>query len=877
MACNSNTNFTTTVLATPIGVAVAGPDDAPLVFVANAEEDTIQMLRIPQFISDTNFVRGPARYFPLRIQVGAHPTKLAPSDPDPTLFNSFGEQTGGVEYVVVLDMAINAEGAPIPSMAELSLVNAIQQIPQFRPVGGVGQERQERVRFAFADSGSIAADMVGSPIPCAQLPSGTAACKGRYYVAMEEEGTVLAIDLVPPRDGTPANNILPNVPWFAIAASYTVGGYPHKLAISPDGAYLFVADAAEAKVTRVGLSASNQGAIEQRDIGGIPGPLAVSADNTTLLVGRPLQRDIIVMDGANTSSWAIFDANGIYAPQPRCLFACTGDDTSCEGAYDSDRELCVDITGLHATSDPAYPAIYMENVPALITTLGRSRNNNQLLYDCRDVDLDVNNDGRLSTSESDRNSTISIGYDEYAMVITEGDRLTGNVVWLPLKARQGGPLAPLVANNACARTSIDVSASFTETGAVFNGALDPLYQIGRYLGPCPTAPERNRFSCFNDPSGGSFVILPGNTPVTNNSFDGAIQHQATFNFRWEGILQGLDRSNGGGELVDMGTTASVTTETTTLDIPVTDTLTDVGLDYSAFERIKPQDILQILSTPTTDPTCTAYLAAQGQSSAVCGFERRVRDVYPLPGGTPAIVFDGPRIPVSCFLNQGRIAYRVRAGHQFLVDRNNGPAWRIGLDEQFGPGGQAGQTEPVMFRFRDDLVDIAPDVSACNRYDVQGRVINEQATAFPTLLDSGAAAPNSCDGYVNGSIPPQEVDCGAILRAEAEDPSAPRDPESPFCNGWCQTGILNRQVGFAFTVFDPYRPYIGGRAYGTTGTATTAQDSIPGDVVVYQDPTGQRNSRMFMTFSGANTMIVLDPTNAQNATTSVQDVQIILRN
>ncbi|MBC7794539.1 MAG: hypothetical protein H7Z43_12615, partial [Clostridia bacterium] len=531
------------------------------------------------------------------------------------------------------------------------------------------------------------------------------------------------------------------------------------------------------------------------------------------------------------------------------------------------------------------------------TTLGQAPQNytdafgnDPLLYDCKQVDLDTNNDGSISSGENDRDSTISVAYEEYAMVVIEGDRLTGNVIWLPLKAKTNGPLTPLVANGACAQTSIDISATFSETGAIYSGDFSD-YAIGNYLAPCVAVPERNRFSCFNDASGGGFIVLPGNTPLANASLDGPIQRQGTYNFRWEGILQGLDRTSGGGELVDEGTeTQNVTIAGVSSAVPVTHLMGDVGLDYAAFQRVKPGDIIEILSAPTADPSCDAVLTQQyGSSREVCNFERHVVSVSTQADGTAGVRFDDPPIPVSCFLNQGRIAYKIRAGHQFLIDRNNQAAWRMDLADQFGPGGQTGTTEAVIFRLRSDLADTARTASACNRYDGNGSVLHQIPTT--RSLDNAGRAPigEECDGLEDGLIPGVEnnqaaVDCVTALSDERDpnrDPATTLSSDLAYCNGYCQSGILGRLVGFSFTVYDPYRPYIGGRSYGSSGTATTASDSIPGDIISFQDqnsdPADRNNARLFITFAGSNTLVVLDPTNAQNATTSVQDVQLILRN
>ncbi|MEZ0313964.1 MAG: YncE family protein [Myxococcota bacterium] len=782
--CNNNLQLTTTSLATPVGLAVAG-SLAPHLFIANADEDSIQVVDLPEDFNDTRFVRAPNLYFPLRIPAGARPTRLAASEDQ--------------RYVIVLDSATNS----------LLLIDADAYTKAFDLVGN-------EVSVALTQRGATPTDMIASTQACPD--DGAEDCLARVYVALAATGVILVVDLKTTLDGS--GNVIAG-PFFTPVRAYDVGGEPQRLAASWDGNFVYATDNTAPQVVRIGVS-SSVSSIERRDIGGIGGPVAVSRDNDVLLVGRPLSRDVVVMQGAGDGTWAVFDANPTYTPQPRCLEDCaTGlnvNDTSdnpqeCIEPFASDEDICVDTStgAIRPSGQALYTAIYVDGAPTLITTLGNSAGHASLSYSCNDGDFDLDNDGEISEEEDQRNSSISVSFGEYALVVTEGDRSIGDVYWMPLKAATGAPLTPQLASAGCGRPALDIDVQLVLNG----GDVDDFapYQIGNYMADCVETPNRARFTCARDTSGGGLVVVSGNIPILAAQGSGPLQREGRWDFTWEGVLPGLDRSNGGGELLS-------------------DTLfTDVGLHSEDFQRAKVGDILEILSPPTAAPECVAEI---GEDGRVCRFERRITQaVTPSEDGEDrALITFEPPLEPTCFLAGGRIAYRIRAGDQFLVNRPGSSVWRLGLTDRFGPGGDVATGESIIFELRDDLLTNyvepppaagEPIVGSCNRYDETGKVV----------------------------------------------------PESG------QNALLSRDVRFAVIVRDGFRPYLTGRAYASSGSTLGSAGSIPGDALVYQGPVNALgiapNPKVYITYSGNDTLVGFDPTNADNASRGVPGTQIILRN
>lgn len=785
-ACGNKAKLTSTSFAMPVGMAVAGTTTQHL-FVANADEDTVQIVTIEPNVSNTNFVRGPNLYFPLRIPAGSRPTRLAASDDG--------------RYVIVLDTATSS----------LTLLDADAFVKASDIAGN-------DVTLALTQRGATPTDMVASTVGC---PSGAApGCIARVYVALAAESLVLGVDLVVTRDAD--GNVIAG-PSFMAARSYDIGGSPQRLAVSWDGVFLYATDGAATDVVRVTIAT---GVIERRDIGGYGGPVALSRDGDVLLVGRPQSRDVVVMEGASDSTWTVFDADPLFTPQPRCLTDCASGKNSasldagiappdaplCVAPLVQDEEICVDRDThvLRPTGAP-YTAVFTDGAPALILTIGNSGGSPGLTYSCTDLDRDLNNDGQVSDEENKRNTAVSVSYGEYAMVITEGDRTIGDVYWLPLKIAPGAPLTPQIADGACGKGSLDIDARTVKNDSKV-ADFGP-YQIGNYIAGCLPTPDRARFACVEDASGGGLVVMAGNLPILASQTSGPLLRQGSWVFSWEGVLPGLDRSNGGGQLAEDGLT-----------------FTDVGLHIQDFARARGEsadgagdgDILEIVSSPTGISSC---LDAIGEERRPCSFERRIKTIQEseTDPGRVTITLDAPIEP-TCFLGQGRIAYRVRAGNQFLVGRQGLAPWRMRIDERFGPGGTVATDEPIMFGLRQDLLTNAPPgTSACLRYDSDGKV----------LPDNG------------------------------------------------QNPLLARDVRFAVIVTDAFRPYLTGRTYGSNGRPVGSAGSIPGDILLYQGgPNADGvppNPTVYITYSGSDTLVALVPTNADDASRGVIDTQFILRN
>jgi len=487
---------------------------------------------------------------------------------------------------------------------------------------------------------------------------------------------------------------------------------------------------------------------------------------------------------------------------------------ACVEPLASDEDICIDTStgSIRPSGQAPYAAIYVDGAPTLITTLGSAGGHEPLTYSCNDGDFDIDNDGEISEEEDQRNSSISVSFGEYALVVTEGDRSVGNIYWMPLKAAMGAPLTPQLASAGCGRPALDIDVQLVINGGDVEDFTP--YQIGNYMADCVETPDRARFTCARDASGGGLVVVSGNIPLLAAQGSGPLQREGRWDFTWEGVLPGLDRSNGGGELI----TGSL--------------FSDVGLRTDDFQRVKAGDILEILSTPTSAPDC---VAAIGEDSRICRFERRITAavVASEDGEDRARISFDPPIEPSCFLTGGRIAYRIRAGDQFLVNRQGAAAWRLGLDDRFGPGGDVATTEPIIFELKDDLLtnyvspapaEGQPPIGACDRYDETGKVLPG--------------------------------------------------------NG--QNSLLSRDIKFAVIVRDGFRPYLTGRSYASSGSTLGSAGSLPGDILVYQEPGTDDdgtpfNPKVYLTYSGNDTLVGFDPSNADDASRGVPGTQIILRN
>src|SRR5690349_21524398 len=79
-ACGDEPKLITASFHGPSGMTLAGSDHNRL-FITNSGEDTLQILKIGKDLGSAEFVRGAAIHFPLRVEVGPQPDRLA-STPD---------------------------------------------------------------------------------------------------------------------------------------------------------------------------------------------------------------------------------------------------------------------------------------------------------------------------------------------------------------------------------------------------------------------------------------------------------------------------------------------------------------------------------------------------------------------------------------------------------------------------------------------------------------------------------------------------------------------------------------------------------------------------------------------------------------------------
>lgn len=652
-ACEDRTSAEDAIFASPAGIAVAGAALDKL-FVANTGEDSLQVVRLGERLRDIALVRSSALYFPLQIPAGMHPTRLA-ATPDG-------------RYVVALAQAEET----------LALIDA-------DALAAVQDETGAPMRVPLGAVGSAPADLVASPVACA------APCAGRFHVALAHTGSVLTLEVV-----------TDPVASLAIVGGFAVGGTPSRLAISPDGRALFVADGHEARVTRIAL---DSGATESLDTGAIPGPLAVSTDGNLLLVGRPALRDVLVVSGASRGGLVPAPTNPVFTPAPRCLAECGATD-ACTGAHPADASLCVGAAGLEATTNP-YRALYVGAAPAVIAVVGRGAGHAPLAVECDDDD---------TTAQPVKS------YDEFAIVATHDNAAAGNLLFVGL-AGEGVTGPELVNDRWCGQARLTqpegaVTATGTEAPA-----------LSEVLESCPATPaDTARLVCAKVEDGDAGVaVFPGNLIATEQ--DG----RSGYALEWEAVLPGLRREQGGGVILADGR------------------FKDLGIDLADYE-IQPRqtdgngattyagDILEIRTAPRrSDPACAAALADLPQR--LCIFERRILAVVD-HDGAGALVLDAA-LPDACFQQGGAIAYRVRAGDQFLVRPPTGASLRLAPGGRFGPGGDVGQRQPIAFVAK--ALDPQTALGACERFDDDGDAVDPMPAALSrnreiAFIVDGAFAP-----------------------------------------------------------------------------------------------------------------------------------------
>lgn len=319
----------------PSGLALAGPAESRYLFVANSNEDSLQVVELGANASQVRLVDSPAQYFPLRIPAGPEPTDLA--------------ATPGGAYVVVLN-------------------------PTIRSVRVVDTETLRRVRTADGDAfvGQVGAPdsqpaaLVADPSECDEP------CLGRFYVALRRQGRIAHFALE--RDGE-------TLSWRALE-NYDVGGSPNALAVHPDGSTVFAADVAQNAVLRLTLS---DGSVVRRPLDTAPGALAVSRDGQVVLVSRPRWQDVLLLEEPNGAEFGALDANTRLAPSFRCINACA-EDGPCTQVHPADQAMCIQAEGLATSDTGVYSGLYLGLPVAQLLPLGSSANHPELRVHCSGSD-----------------------------------------------------------------------------------------------------------------------------------------------------------------------------------------------------------------------------------------------------------------------------------------------------------------------------------------------------------------------------------------------------------------------------------------------------------------------------------------------------------
>ncbi|MBI3178506.1 MAG: hypothetical protein HYZ27_02520, partial [Deltaproteobacteria bacterium] len=435
-------------LASPMGLAAANR----YLFIANHDEDALQVLDLSGGLESIQFVESPSRYFPVRIPAGSGPTDLA--------------ATANGRFVVVLDVYSEA----------LRLVDAGKRTSD-SPIlvrTEPGNLESPILEVAVGPPGSRPTTLVASPAAC-ELSD----CAGRVFVALAGQGAVVSFVVLANSPG----------PRLEVERVYAVGGEPVRLSVSPNGLLVFATDLSAPDLLRIDRIT---GAVERRDVGDAGGPLAVSQDGELVIVGRPTLRDVVVFAEADSGALGLIDADSAFAPvpDPACLQLC-GEPDRCAREHPADRSLCMDGTGgLSATSEP-YRALYLGRVPAHIATLGVAAGHSRLKVTC-------------DTPTYDEFAVVA-GIDGLVRLV--GLLGTGRTFPAPVLAAEGACVPPSV---KAERYEVDVTSNLATrlvtdvTGLPLNETLATLFE------PCPATPALARFRCLTSGAGG-MVLSPGNT------------------------------------------------------------------------------------------------------------------------------------------------------------------------------------------------------------------------------------------------------------------------------------------------------------------------------------------------------------------------------
>lgn len=456
-ACSSSSTITAATLNAPGGMVVAGPAHDRL-FIANANENALQVAVLNSTLTALEFERGDALHFPLRVLAGPQPGAIA-ATPDG-------------RYIVVL----NGSGET------LRLIDAKALEP------ATTKEPRTAIAVVAGPPGSAPADLVAAATGPAT--ACTAPCRGRFFVSLSGAGAVAAFEV----------RVVDDEPELVATRIYDVRGSgaeatatPGKLAPHPDGALLFVTDTTNDEVIRLDLQSG--AVLDRLAVGDTPGPIAVSTDGTVLIAGRPRLRDLVLFGALTSAAPSPLPANPVFAPALSCIDTCDLPDVKCREEHVALASVCgrAGDDGLAlapGTSD--YQALYLPGVPLRLLPIGADPSTaaRQLKVTCAD----------------DTTAPPST-FDQWVMVALSNGELT----YVSLRPGGSSELAPaLVSTHDCKAPSLVMATKSIKPTL----EAPPLEQI---LAACPPTPEgHGRFRCTGAPG---VVVFPGVTGIQSWTLD----------------------------------------------------------------------------------------------------------------------------------------------------------------------------------------------------------------------------------------------------------------------------------------------------------------------------------------------------------------------
>lgn len=610
------------------------------------------------------------------------------------------------EYVFVANAGVDAVQVikAAPALKDVDMVpGPVRYFPLYIPVGPNPTELAATVdgrfvvvldlvtgslRLIDADTLALVRDSTGEPInvpigPSSAQPGsivgasvgcGTdSGCLGRFYVTLRALGSVAMVDV---RQGSTSSS-----PTLSVTKVLTVDAVePLRIATVPGQDVFFVTDAGSARLLRV----DNRGAtpvMTTSDIGSPGGPVAVSGDGTVVAVGRPASRDLVLLSNVTRDGLdgdlSMVDADPTWTPTLQCLQACGND--SCSDAHPADAALCSANTGLGTPQAKLpYGAVYVGGIPS-----------------------------QLSAVHGAPGAPIAGGCSVAggtAPTFTEGwalANLDGSIYFIALRDTTGALVPQLIPADSCAAPKV----------------ISPDGQVApsSFLDTCVANPGRQRLTCLKDGTGQEVVTLArGQLPLAT-----------TWSFAWESVLPNLDRTQGGGQVLESGA------------------FTDPALKGLVAD-IRTGDTLQLTSAvPLGNPICAQFAAES------CG-EVMITNID--TGGNQAVLTTEPKIPQGCYQSTPVVTYRIRVGHAFVVSSldETGAAYsapsRLPLGSLYGLGSPSGPSNLVL---RTRSMQEAPfDMARCQVYADDGGVrpgvdqsslLNRRDTYAMTVFDPYAAA------------------------------------------------------------------------------------------------------------------------------------------